>query len=54
MEQDVDMASIASMARKAQPEILVVDRTVHGRMKLSNARAKEIQKCNWIIPEEGA
>jgi len=28
--QDIDMPKIASMARKAQPGILVVDRTVHG------------------------
>jgi len=28
--QDIDMASIADMARKAQPGILIVDRTVHG------------------------
>lgn len=28
--QDIDMPKIASMARKAQPGLLVVDRTVHG------------------------
>ncbi|HTL07342.1 MAG TPA: alpha-L-fucosidase [Chitinophagaceae bacterium] len=28
--QDIDMPSIAAMARKAQPGILIVDRTVHG------------------------
>ena len=28
--QDIDMPSIASMARKAQPGLLIVDRTVHG------------------------
>lgn len=28
--QDIDMTAIASMARKAQPGILIVDRTVHG------------------------
>ncbi len=28
--QDINMASIADMARKAQPGILIVDRTVHG------------------------
>ena len=28
--QDINMASIAEMARKAQPGILIVDRTVHG------------------------
>ncbi|HWJ25905.1 MAG TPA: alpha-L-fucosidase, partial [Flavisolibacter sp.] len=28
--QDIDMPRIASMARKAQPGILIVDRTVHG------------------------
>ncbi len=28
--QDIDMPRIASMARKAQPGLLVVDRTVHG------------------------
>jgi alpha-L-fucosidase len=29
-EQDIDMPSIAAMARRHQPGILVVDRTVHG------------------------
>src|ERR1044072_9453562 len=28
--QDIDMPSIATMARKAQPGLLIVDRTVHG------------------------
>lgn len=28
--QDIDMPAIANMARKAQPGILIVDRTVHG------------------------
>ena len=28
--QDIDMPKIATMARKAQPGILMVDRTVHG------------------------
>src|SRR5688572_1640963 len=28
--QDIDMPAMASMARKAQPGLLVVDRTVHG------------------------
>jgi alpha-L-fucosidase len=28
--QDIDMPSIAAMARKAQPGLLIVDRTVHG------------------------
>jgi len=29
-DQDIDMPKIATMARKAQPGLLVVDRTVHG------------------------
>lgn len=29
-DQDIDMPSIAAMARKAQPGLLIVDRTVHG------------------------
>lgn len=29
--QDIDMPSIATMARKAQPGLLMVDRTVHGK-----------------------
>lgn len=29
--QDIDMPNIAAMARKAQPGLLIVDRTVHGR-----------------------
>ncbi|HEX6182168.1 MAG TPA: alpha-L-fucosidase [Chitinophagaceae bacterium] len=28
--QDINMASVATMARKAQPGLLIVDRTVHG------------------------
>jgi alpha-L-fucosidase len=28
--QDIDMPAMATMARKAQPGLLIVDRTVHG------------------------
>jgi alpha-L-fucosidase len=31
--QDIDMPKIAMMARKAQPGLLIVDRTVHGRFE---------------------
>lgn len=31
--QDIDMPSIARMARKAQPGLLIVDRTVHGEFE---------------------
>jgi len=31
--QDIDIPKIAAMARKAQPGLLVVDRTVHGRFE---------------------
>ncbi len=31
--QDIDMPSIAKMARKAQPGLLIVDRTVHGEFE---------------------
>ena len=39
--QDVDMPSIAKMARKNQPGILIVDRTVHGEFE--NYRTPEQQ-----------
>ena len=31
--QDIDMPKIAAMSRKAQPGLLIVDRTVHGRFE---------------------
>jgi alpha-L-fucosidase len=50
--QDVDMASIASMARKAQPGILVVDRTVHGAYENYQTPEQRIPKVQLVYPWE--
>ena len=41
--QDIDMPKIATMARKAQPGLLIVDRTVHGLMKIIKHRNNEFR-----------
>lgn len=43
--QDIDIPRIASMARKAQPDLLIVDRTVHGPYE-------NYQTPEQTIPEE--
>ncbi|HPS83007.1 MAG TPA: alpha-L-fucosidase [Bacteroidales bacterium] len=47
-EQDIDMPRIASMARKNQPGILIVDRTVHGPFE--NYRTPEQSIPDSILP----
>lgn len=47
-EQDIDMPALVSMARSYQPEILVVDRTVHGPYE--NYRTPEQQIPDSILP----
>jgi len=46
--QDIDMPSIAAVARKNQPGILIVDRTVHGEFE--NYRTPEQQIPDTIPP----
>jgi alpha-L-fucosidase len=46
--QDVDMPKIARMARRHQPALLVVDRSVHG--KYENYRTPEQQVPDTLLP----
>ena len=47
-DQDIDMPKIAAMARKHQPGLLVVDRTVHGPFE--NYRTPEQNVPDRILP----
>jgi alpha-L-fucosidase len=47
-EQDIDMPRIAQMARRHQPGILIVDRTVHGLFE--NYRTPEQRVPDHILP----
>lgn len=46
--QDINMPKIASMARKNNPDLLIVDRSVHG--KYENYRTPEKQVPDSILP----
>ena len=50
--QDIDMPAIASMARKAQPGILIVDRTVHGPYENYQTPEQRIPKEKLDYPWE--
>lgn len=50
--QDIDMPSIASMARKNQPGLLIVDRTVHGPYENYQTPEQTIPKTQLDHPWE--
>lgn len=50
--QDIDMPRIASMARKAQPGLLIVDRTVHGPYENYQTPEQRIPKDKLNNPWE--
>jgi len=50
--QDIDMPAIAAMARKAQPGLLVVDRTVHGPYENYQTPEQRIPKQQLDYPWE--
>ena len=50
--QDIDMPKIASMARAAQPGLLIVDRTVHGRYENYQTPEQQIPKTQLDNPWE--
>ena len=50
--QDIDMPKIAAMARKAQPGILIVDRTVHGRFENYQTPEQRIPATRLPYPWE--
>jgi len=50
--QDIDIPSIATMARKAQPGLLVVDRTVHGAYENYQTPEQRIPKEQLEYPWE--
>ena len=50
--QDIDMPRIASMARKHQPGILVVDRTIHGPYENYQTPEQTIPKTQLNYPWE--
>lgn len=50
--QDIDMSRIAGMARKAQPGILIVDRTVHGPYENYQTPEQSIPKEQLSHPWE--
>ena len=50
--QDIDMPSIATMAREAQPGLLIVDRTVHGRYENYQTPEQSIPKGQQDHPWE--
>ena len=50
--QDIDMPKIAAMAREAQPGILIVDRTVHGRFENYQTPEQSIPKEKLDYPWE--
>jgi len=50
--QDIDMPKIATMARKAQPGLLIVDRTVHGRFENYQTPEQRIPAIQLNYPWE--
>ncbi len=50
--QDIDMPRIAEMARKAQPGVLIVDRTVHGRFENYQTPEQKIPATQLPYPWE--
>jgi len=50
--QDIDMPGIASMARKEQPGLLIVDRTVHGKFENYQTPEQKIPASQLEIPWE--
>lgn len=50
--QDIDMPSIATMARKAQPGLLIVDRTVHGEFENYRTPEQNIPATKLDYPWE--
>ena len=50
--QDIDMPKIATMARKAQPGLLIVDRTVHGRFENYQTPEQRIPPTQLAHPWE--
>ena len=50
--QDIDMPAIASMARKAQPGLLMVDRTVHGPYENYQTPEQRIPENKLDVPWE--
>ncbi|WP_051084352.1 alpha-L-fucosidase [Segetibacter koreensis] len=50
--QDIDMLAIATMARQAQPGLLIVDRTVHGRYENYQTPEQSIPKIQLDHPWE--
>ncbi len=50
--QDIDMPNIATMARKAQPGLLIVDRTVHGLYENYQTPEQTIPKTQLDHPWE--
>jgi alpha-L-fucosidase len=50
--QDIDMPKIASMARTAQPGILIVDRTVHGKFENYQTPEQRIPESQMDHPWE--
>lgn len=50
--QDIDMPKIAAMARKAQPGLLVVDRTVHGEFENYQTPEQRIPETQLDHPWE--
>lgn len=51
-KQDIDMAKIAQMARKAQPGLLMVDRTIHGPFENYQTPEQTIPKQQLAYPWE--
>ncbi|HEY5773236.1 MAG TPA: alpha-L-fucosidase, partial [Chitinophagaceae bacterium] len=50
--QDIDMPKIAAMARKKQPGLLIVDRTVHGRFENYQTPEQRIPEAQLDHPWE--
>lgn len=50
--QDIDMPAIATMARKAQPGLLIVDRTVHGEFENYRTPEQNIPATKLDYPWE--
>ena len=51
-DQDIDMPRIAAMARKAQPGILIVDRTVHGPFENYQTPERRVPEEKLAYPWE--
>lgn len=51
-KQDIDMPRIANMARKKQPGILIVDRTIHGRYENYQTPERSIPETQLPFPWE--